>query len=557
MLVSYSQPLTATEVFNLGRFGEVSLSGAGRLYNPTAVAAPGAPAVAVGGAERPQPDHPRRRQQHPEQRPDALSAGRPVGHEHAARRRHAEPPRRGSWTSASRTTGSSRSERSSSSTRTHARQPRRPSAATSRSRRSTCSTTSTASAAAAVPDARAERTQFEFDRQEAKIVSALTAIDGDIVGLMEIENDGGAGNALAELVAALNAATGAGHLRVSRHRRDRDRRDQGRADLQAGALSPGRRVGHHHDRRRPAIHRHAEPAVARADLPAHLSSGQAITVAVNHLKSKGSDCGAVGDPDTGDGQGNCNGTRTAAAAALVDWLATDPTGSGDPDVLLIGDLNSYTFEDADHDARGRRLHEPRRASSTALDAYSYVFNGESGYLDHALATASLAAQVTGVTDWHINPDEPTVLDYNVDFKSPNQVNTFYDPGPYRASDHDPVIIGLQLNHAPTADAGGPYSVPEGSSVTRHRLRQRRGRGHAELRVGSRQRRRVRRRDRPERELLGRLDRRTRHADDSRAGDGRRGLDRGRGDRERDERALRRRRSTRPHRLSLASRSRSR
>jgi hypothetical protein len=72
--------------------------------------------------------------------------------------------------------------------------------------------------------------------------------------------------------------------------------------------------------------------------------------------------------------------------------------------------------------------------------------------------------VTGVTEWHINPDEPTVLDYNTNFKSLNHQTTLYDPGPYRSSDHDPVILGLQLNHAPTADAGGPYTVAEGSSV---------------------------------------------------------------------------------------------
>ena len=51
---------------------------------------------------------------------------------------------------------------------------------------------------------------------------------------------------------------------------------------------------------------------------------------VNHLKSKGSDCNAVGDPDTGDGQGNCNMTRTAAAEALVDWMAGDPTAAVTP-----------------------------------------------------------------------------------------------------------------------------------------------------------------------------------------------------------------------------------
>ena len=39
------------------------------------------------------------------------------------------------------------------------------------------------------------------------------------------------------------------------------------------------------------------------------STGGMFTVAVNHLKSKGSDCNDVGDPDLGDGAGNCNVTR--------------------------------------------------------------------------------------------------------------------------------------------------------------------------------------------------------------------------------------------------------
>jgi predicted extracellular nuclease len=73
------------------------------------------------------------------------------------------------------------------------------------------------------------------------------------------------------------------------------------------------------------------------------ATGGVFTVAVNHLKSKGSDCG--GAPDDDPVQGNCNGTRTAAAEALVDWLAADPTGSGDLDALIMGDLNSYDKED--------------------------------------------------------------------------------------------------------------------------------------------------------------------------------------------------------------------
>ena len=75
------------------------------------------------------------------------------------------------------------------------------------------------------------------------------------------------------------------------------------------------------------------------------ATGARFTVVVNHFKSKGSDCNDVSDPDQGDGQGNCSGTRKIAAQALVDWLATDPTGSGDPDFLIMGDLNSYAQED--------------------------------------------------------------------------------------------------------------------------------------------------------------------------------------------------------------------
>ena len=72
------------------------------------------------------------------------------------------------------------------------------------------------------------------------------------------------------------------------------------------------------------------------------TTGSRFIVSVNHLKSKGSACDA---PDAGDGQGNCNVVRTNAADRLAAWLATDPTGTGDPDVLIVGDLNSYAKED--------------------------------------------------------------------------------------------------------------------------------------------------------------------------------------------------------------------
>lgn len=169
------------------------------------------------------------------------------------------------------------------------------------------------------------------------------------------------------------------------------------------------------------------------------ANGAVFTVVVNHLKSKGSSCDAEGDPNLSDGQGNCNRTRTDAAAALADWVQTDPTGSGDDDVLIIGDLNAY------------RAENPLSALTSSglvnlLDAhaepYSFVFDGQAGALDHALATPGLAAQVRETVEWHINADEPPVLDYNLENK--RNPNLFDGTSPYRASDHDPVVIGLDL-----------------------------------------------------------------------------------------------------------------
>ena len=141
-----------------------------------------------------------------------------------------------------------------------------------------------------------------------------------------------------------------------------------------------------------------------------------MTVGVNHLKSKGSDCNAVGDPDTGDGSGNCDVTRTNAAQALVDWLAKDPTGQGTGDrTLIIGDLNSYDKEDP-IDVFTAAGYTDLLLAHQGEYAYSYVFDGQLGYLDHALAGPGLVADVTGASTWSINADEAQVLDYNVEFK---------------------------------------------------------------------------------------------------------------------------------------------
>ena len=106
-----------------------------------------------------------------------------------------------------------------------------------------------------------------------------------------------------------------------------------------------------------------------------------------------------------------------AAAALLAWLATDPTGAGKADVLIMGDLNSYAQEDYRIRAIEAGGYTNLVAKYGGEGAYGYVFDGQWGYLDHALASASLVGQVKGTGEYHINADEPSVLDYNTDFKT--------------------------------------------------------------------------------------------------------------------------------------------
>jgi predicted extracellular nuclease len=68
--------------------------------------------------------------------------------------------------------------------------------------------------------------------------------------------------------------------------------------------------------------------------------------------------------------------------------------------------------------------------------YSYVFDAQAGYLDHALATPKLAERITGVAKWHINSDEPQIEDTRSNATGAT---------PFGSSDHDPLIVGLRLD----------------------------------------------------------------------------------------------------------------
>lgn len=282
--------------------------------------------------------------------------------------------------------------------------------------------------------------RVEFDRQLAKLVTALVLIDADIVGLIELENN--PTMIMQVIVDAMNDALGTGSynfvntgiigddaIRTAFIYKPSTVTPQGAFAILDSSVD----ARFDDSRSRPAL----------AQTFAQNSNGAALTLVLNHLKSKGSACDSVGDPDAGDGQGNCNQTRSNAAMAIADWVALDPTTSGDPDYLVIGDLNAHATEDpvtALKSAGFANLIEAGGGSN----AYSFIFDGQAGALDHALASPSLVPQVVATIEWHINADEPSLLDYNLD--TGRDPALFDSAMPYRSSDHDPIIIGLDLTN---------------------------------------------------------------------------------------------------------------
>ncbi|HEY9737386.1 MAG TPA: ExeM/NucH family extracellular endonuclease [Trichocoleus sp.] len=303
------------------------------------------------------------------------------------------------------------------------------------------------------PTPRGAESPTEFQRQQAKTIEAILGLNADVFGYNEMENDGyGPTSAVQQLVDALNAATAPGtysfvippESALTSGRFGGDEITVGfiyktnavriAPGTNPAALTTGAFAQDNANRvQRPAL------AVTFERLEGGTPTRETFTAIINHFKSKGSPTGRPEDADFRDGQGFSNGSRTRASQELAAWLATNPTGTTDPDYLIMGDLNAYRFEDP--------ITTLTNAGYTSLfgpQSYSYQFQGQWGSLDHALASGSLASQVTGAAKWHINADEPVALDYNLNFKSAAQQASFYSADPFASSDHDPLVVGLNL-----------------------------------------------------------------------------------------------------------------
>ena len=280
-----------------------------------------------------------------------------------------------------------------------------------------------------------------LQRQQAKIVAAINGLGADVVSLEEIENSAQFGKdrdaALSTLVGALNGALGSEQWAfVPSPAALPAAEDVIRTAFiyKKAVVEP---VGDSVILDDPAF-RNARQPLAQAFAPVGDTDATILAI-VNHFKSKGdSEPKATGDNADDGIQGAFNGDRVRQAEALGNFAEERSAALGTDEVFLLGDFNSYTQEDPIEKLRSFGF-EPLE---TGTGKYSYSYEGQSGSLDHVLASPSARELVTGTDIWNINAVEALALEYSR--YNYNALN-FYETSPYRSSDHDPVIVGLDLS----------------------------------------------------------------------------------------------------------------
>ena len=276
-------------------------------------------------------------------------------------------------------------------------------------------------------------------RQQVKIVNAINGLDASIVSLEELENSAHFGKdrdfAISTLVDALNAAVGSDvweFVPSPQTRPEIAQEDVIRTGFiyKPADVSP---VGESRILIDEVNFDNAREPLFQAFKATGASDDEAFLVSVNHFKSKGS--GA----DDGTGQGLSNPDRVGQAQALLDFTTQLQEETGIEPVFFAGDFNAYSAEDP--------VQLIEEAGYTELNGEfnggeaTYSFDGMAGSLDHVFANEAGVELVTGVDVWQINAQEQVGYEYS---RYNYNATILYDESVFRASDHNPEIVGLDL-----------------------------------------------------------------------------------------------------------------
>ncbi len=277
------------------------------------------------------------------------------------------------------------------------------------------------------PTPRGAETYAEFIQQTQRLTAAIKASDADLVAFQEMENDGyGETSAIADLTRSLNQAMPGTLWKYAQPVTERN----GAGEISVGILYRGKRL----EALGPAVSSSAEAfkRLSRQPLAQQFQekfSGVKFWVTTNHFKSKGGcpDLNTDINANQRDGQACWNTARVEAAEALSGWLNNLRNFSANSKVVILGDLNSYRMEDPIRKLKSKGWVEAVE-KYTSAPRFSFIYRGQAGTLDYVFVSPELEPQIDSALIWNINSNVAP---------EPAAANP-------RSSDHDPVIIDLDL-----------------------------------------------------------------------------------------------------------------
>lgn len=243
--------------------------------------------------------------------------------------------------------------------------------------------------------------QAQFESKTNKIANAFLALQADVVAICEVERTQ---DILSYICNAMNTIYGQDVYTYVTDNLYGSQSSTGYMPLKAGYIYRKDKVKPYGSTSSP--YKSGEyNARMRIQAFQELSTNEIFVLSVNHFKAKG-----------GADQGES--TRLENVSNLLTALGKVTT---DPDILIMGDLNAYMGEQPIINLQNAGYEE--QLVRFDANAYSYIYQGEPGILDHALANKTMADQITGAYAYHIN----TAGGYN-----------------YKYSDHDAILVGMKL-----------------------------------------------------------------------------------------------------------------